>query len=824
MLLAGLLLALSCLGWTTPPASPQVIPDQGLVASLQSLLEVATPLRLMCVAAHPDDEDSETLAYYNRRYGVQTSLVLANWGEGGQNETGPELYEELGVIRSQETLAAAQLTGIKNIYCLNQKDFGFSKTAEETWRFWNRTEALERLVHILRQERPQVIITNHRDGSGHGHHQAMAQLIAEAIPLAASAEAYPDQIHSQGLSPWRVLRLFQRRRHYDGSPTEEVDVSLPVGLTDPLRGVTYQDIAAEALNQHRSQGIKGMWAQVNQSRRDTTDTHFSLVTGNYPAGASNDLFSGLPGAWWQGNGESSFPGENGSAATSDWRGQLWNRLHQACTSLAGEPATSERAIASAVALLSATETVASTGVLKATQKLKGLLADQWGGQIEMQVSEPALVPGMESVVSLIFTNRGPDTLQVDRFNLEVPAGWKATLIRQQDGPLGPAREAEAHFLVLVPTGEQATLPLTDALYRSSQPWLPNLTGTTVIKKDDHEGIAAVSQRLEIATPWELWIEPKATLISTVASSPATFMINVRRSTLAGATAELEITLPDGKLQKTVLDPGAARRSSTKVNWTPAQSLAPGAYALSARLRARTGEVNSTAKATLVDLKVPDQLTVGVVQSYDTTLPSALRVMGITPHLLDDKDLEVGDLKQYRTILIDIRGYLERPSLRRSNQRLLKYVSEGGHLVVFYHKSFDWNDADPPYAPYPLHLSSSRVTQEDAPVQILKPSHPFFTTPNRIAPTDWEGWIQERGLYFPDTYDSHYEELVSLADTGSEPLKGGILWARYDKGTYVYTSLTWYRQLRAFVPGAYRLFANLITPTEKPPSGRRQNSR
>jgi len=234
--------------------------------------------------------------------------------------------------------------------------------------------------------------------------------------------------------------------------------------------------------------------------------------------------------------------------------------------------------------------------------------------------------------------------------------------------------------------------------------------------------------------------------------------------------------------------------------------------LTARLITQTGIFQAQTKTTIVDLRIPPKLRVGIVKSYDTTLPDALQTLGIEHSLLGGKDLETGNLDQFQTILIDIRGYLERPDLRYSNQRLLKYVSDGGHLVVFYHKSFDWNDADPPYAPYPLHLSGARVTEENAKVQLLKPSHPLFTTPNRILSSDWEGWIQERGLYFPDTYDSRYEELISMADTGSEPLKGGILWAKYGKGTYVYTSLTWYRQLRALVPGAYRLFANLITPS------------
>jgi hypothetical protein len=186
------------------------------------------------------------------------------------------------------------------------------------------------------------------------------------------------------------------------------------------------------------------------------------------------------------------------------------------------------------------------------------------------------------------------------------------------------------------------------------------------------------------------------------------------------------------------------------------------------------------------------------------------MLGVEGALLEENDLKNGDLSGFDTILIDIRGYAEREDLRESNHRLLSYVAEGGHLVVFYHKDFEWNDASPPYAPYPLFLSRNRVTDENAPVTFLKPEHPLFHFPNEIAAEDWDGWIQERGLYFPAQFDDRYERLVSMSDHGEPPLESGILWAEVGQGTYVYTSLVFYRQLQAFVPGAYRLFANLIS--------------
>ena len=200
----------------------------------------------------------------------------------------------------------------------------------------------------------------------------------------------------------------------------------------------------------------------------------------------------------------------------------------------------------------------------------------------------------------------------------------------------------------------------------------------------------------------------------------------------------------------------------------------------------------------------------MVKSYDETLATVLRTLGVEVTLLEENDLKNGDLSGFDTILVDIRGYLEREDLRESNHRLLSYAAEGGHLVVFYHKSHEWNDASPPYAPYPLLLSRNRVTDENAPVTLLEPEHPLFRFPNKISAEDWDGWIQERGLYFPGQFDERYSCLVSMSDRGEPPLNGGILWAEVGQGTYVYTSLVFYRQLRAFVPGVYRVFTNLIS--------------
>jgi len=828
--------------WADP--APRLVPDAGAVRWQQSLLEMATSLRLLCVAAHPDDEDSETLAYYNRRCGVRTSILLGNWGEGGQNEIGPELYAQLGVIRAQETLEAARILGTE-VYCLNQKDFGYSKTIEETWEFWDRDSALEDSVRILRSAKPHVVITNHRAGTGHGNHQAMAELIAEAIPLAASSETYIDQIE-EGLSPWKVDRFFERRRHHEGKPQEDFDVMVPTGKVDSVRGLSYQDIASEALLRHRSQGIKSVWHLVNSRRKRLPATYYSLIAGEPPLGPLRDLFDGMEGAWWlEGEGEPYM--YQGLVSTTPTLEDLRrNGLRDILSALRPDLEKIEQSIGEALEAIKnlpaqldadpAWEQVPPEKVIsgepiwtpeqladygnrvidrmqilgREQQQLENLLAEIWGLELKIETSDEEPVPGQEIDVTLEISNHGPEEVAVERFGLFLPDGWNYLAGPIFSGPLQPLGAGRAYFKVLVSDEADPSLPETVELYRSARPWKPNVTGQVEVAKGSLSAYLKRTTRIEVAPAWEISVRPVRILIPTSSAEPASFNVEWQANGPRSATAILSATLPDGTTRQATVEPALSSPSSMSLSWEPPPDAKPETQPYSVRLVSGTNTYQATGEFVLVDLKIPDILKVGVVQSYDNTLPAALESLRVSYHLLDEEDLEGGNLSRFDTILIDIRAYLEREDLVRNNSRLLDYVEGGGHLVVCYHKSFDWNDADPPYAPMLLQLSRDRVTQEDAEVTHLQPEYPFFHFPNQIVSADWEGWVQERGVYFPSDYDARYTELVSMADEGGQLLRSGILFAEVGKGTYVYTSLVWYRQLKAVVPGAYRLFANLIS--------------
>ncbi len=814
---------------------PKIVKDHGAILWQQELLEMATDKRLMCVAAHPDDEDSETLAFYNRGCGVRTSIMLANWGEGGQNEIGSELYEKLGVIRSRETLEAADVLGT-HVYSLNQIDFGFSKSIEETWEFWDREEALERAVRVLRIERPHVVITNHRIGRGHGNHQAMAQLIEEAIPLAASSEHVLE-----GLQPWKVERLFQRRRHHEGEDAEDYDVQVPVGLVDDVRGYSYQEIAGEALLRHRSQGAKGIWQWINARRDQSPFTYFYLIVGDPPLGPFEDLFDGMEGCWWTKEGRKPFSHEGLVQSDPSNRDKRRMALDKAFQALTPDWKEVEMALAEALVAIRAMPAEidhpsnwidGATGDIDfSTREIEGyqtrvidrmqslgeeekqiqrLFSEIWGMDAELTFSENSPYPGQEIDVEIRVSNRGSEPIRVSQYRLEIPKGWESVPRSLEIGEIAPLGTARAAFWVRVATDESFTLPETEELYRDFTPWKPNVRGVAYLEKGEIDGLSEAEGRLEISPAWELWTSPDETLIPTSKSDEVTVTVETRRHEDLDSESPLTVTLPDGTKKKTVVESERARRSSTAVKWPIGKDTDPGEYYLTAQLESGGRIYESTSKLILSDVVVPETLKVGVVLSYDTTLPQALEMLGVSYSLLSENDVRSGDLSGFDTILIDIRAYLERQDLLESNNRFLNYCIQGGNLVVFYHKTFEWNDQEPPLAPLPLLLSRDRITDENSPVSIMAESHPLVTFPNKIGPSDWERWVQERGLYFPGEYDARYDEILSIQDPGEEPLKSGILAAQVGEGTYVYTSLVFYRELKALVPGAYRLFANLIS--------------
>ena len=675
------------------------------------------PLVVMNLAAHPDDEDGLTMAYYRGNQDAAVYSVVFTRGEGGQNEAGPDLYERLGAIRTDETERAARILGTRVFY-LNRYDFGYSKHAWETFDEWSRGRAgfwetsaptrgadvgrdslVADLVLLVRRLKPDVLFTNHDTvtagpGAQHGHHQAVGVAAVEAFRLAADASYRPGQLAQPGVDVWQPARLFLRAGGFSAGVPDRYSVAVPVGdacaATTARPAEPCADRAVAAAAQHESQGFD---AFAPRFRRDTT--YFRLL-------ASAPGAPPLP------------PGATDLAAGLD------ANPHARALSLAA---------------------LVETGRLPATVT----------GEGTVRLADAAETPTL------------PKHRQQYARRTATPAG---AYRRTDGGVVLDQTETAPPVVVDLAPGPVRLVPGR------------NRIGARL---DVYDG-AADSVRVHVALEEPDVIDAVATAAVTVAAS--------------ADTLALPLDLPE--------------------------TVGPGRYRLRVDAATPTMDLPYTVTrpaAVLPDVAVAPGLRVGFVRSYDGTTARALRVMGAETVELDSLDLAEGRFDGLHTVVVDIRAYLDRADLRAHNDRLLAWVEGGGHLVVGYQKLFEWNEGrDNPltgepngaYAPYPLALGRDRVTMEDAPVEVLAPEHPVFHAPHEIGREDWDGWVQERGLYFPSAYDARYRELLATGDVGEAGLRSGLLLAEVGAGTYVYTPLVWYRQLDALNAGAWRLVANLVS--------------
>ena len=709
----------------------------------------AAPLVVMNLAAHPDDEDGTTLAYYRHAKDAIAYSVIFTRGEGGQNEIGPELYDELGAIRTRETERAARHLGTQ-VYFLNYKDFGFSKSAEETFERWGgRDDVTSRLVYMIRKLKPDVLFTNHDTvtvdpGRQHGHHQVVGLAAFDAFELAADPAYHPKQLEEEGVDLWQPARLFLRLWSSDG----EHDVSVPVGSTHPERGESFAAMAGNALHEHASQGMDRFAAMIS----GWTDTYFTLMRSSTDRPLeSDDLAAGL-------------------------------KVNQSA-----EPDITYWIDSGRV------ESLPSSA---------------------FATSDSIYVPGETVEVRWNISDFPNLPVRLRFFGIA-----DTSFVVRPDTP-SPARLA-------VPEGFTPTTP--EVLYQYARFKNHPPLGYAVYGVRDSSLLAAGYVDIDVAPPLLIETAEDVTRLhegkNTVAFDVHVFDPAIRTLDLTAAVSSDEsLTTLDQHQRSVRLSPGGAHRDSVVVQLPKA--VAPGTYTVALTGFADSATLGTTTAdaflpARVFDVEVPSGLRVGVIESYDNTMDRALSQLGVEHVMLDSLDLIDGRFDGLHTIVVDIRAYLVRQDLRANNAKLLDWVQDGGHLVVQYQKTFEWNreSADPfggdgnnpgNFAPYPLELGRDRVTREDAPVTLLMSEHPLFSRPNEIGEQDWEDWVQERGLYFPAEYDARYVELVSLHDPGEEPLESSTLFASYGEGTYLYTALVWYRQLKEFHPGAYRAFANMVS--------------
>ncbi len=761
----------------------------GLVALDQERRMIGHTRRALMIGAHPDDEDTEVLTILGRGQGVETAYLALNRGEGGQNLIGPELGEGLGVIRTGELLGARAVDGGRQFFTRSY-DYGFSKTLEEAWRFWPRDSVLKDVVRIIRRFQPQIVIAvftgTPRDG--HGQHQAAGWAAAEAFRVAGDPTVFPELEREEGLAAFSPLKLFRARP--DSASTTVV---LDGGALDPALGQSFRQLAMRSRSLHRSQD-QGSLQEIGPSV-----ARLALV---------EDRTRGGPGLW-DGIDTSAVPDHpdqvrHRSRIRAIEAGLVFDLLLDDARVVPGQEVT---------ARVSAWN--AGTGPVTVTSALEGPLAGgiRSGGEC---LRDPAPVaPGRVRHCSVVL--RVPEGARwsvpyyLDRERQGAFHTWGGNA--EQWGLPFEADPLSARFTFRVGAGPASVLTV-EARHRSRDQAFGEVRRPIQV-------VPRVGVLME--TPAAVWVR---------GGGPQAVIVTLQHGGRDSTSGTLSLELPPGwdavPARRFTLDAeDGIQRHRFEVR---APAAAPeGRYEIHAVARTQAGERftrgmqaveyphveprllprPAVTAVQLTEVVLPALERVGYVRGASDLVPEALRAVGVPLELLDPGALAQGDLSRYDVIVIGSRAYEIDPVLVEQTPRLLEWVRGGGRLVVQYQQQAYFGGG---HAPYPLALAPrghDRVTDEGAAVALLRPDAAPFQAPNRLGEGDWAGWIQERGLYFPRTWDPAWTSFLAMHDPGEEPLEGGLLAARLGQGTYIYTGLSFFRQLPAAVPGALRLFLNLL---------------
>jgi LmbE family N-acetylglucosaminyl deacetylase len=814
------------------PRPPDILDAAGIRLALERINVVGSAL---FVAAHPDDENTAMLAWLANGKKVRTAYLSCTRGDGGQNLIGPDTGEPLGVIRTHELLDARRIDGAEQLFT-RAVDFGFSKGPQETLEKWGRERTLADVVWVIRRLRPDVIVTRFGvDGGGHGHHTASAILAEEAFAAAGDSTRFPEQLGR--VRPWRAKRLVWNVGRFGGAGPDTTPgrLQLDLGAYDPILGRSYTEIAGESRSMHKTQGFGAA------ERRGTWSNSFEHRAGER---ATRDLFDGVDLTW------SRVPG---------------GRRLTPIFAQAAREFRAERPQAIVPLLLRAHGILATLGddplVVAKREELLELIRSCTGLWLEATSSRPVASLGGSVRVVTSALNRSDVAIRLDRVTLAPPA---------DAGSREPSAAAPRLLAFNRPTNDTLTVPIARGEPTAGPYWLrrapvggsfdvedPTLIGTPenppALVATFHLTVAG--QGLAYAVPVVYrWVDPVAgeRYRSFETVPPVTLRFDQGAYLFAGAEPrEIRVTVQsaDAAVDGTLglrLPPGwssapaslsvrlPAGDADTTVRFMVTPAADPAAAAVGAEFEmggvrydrrlvrldyphVPTQILLPPAEARLVraDLRIAGRA-VGYLMGSGDQGPEALEQMGFAVTLLDDDDLEHSDLARFDAIVAGVRAYNTRPRLRAAQRRLLDYVAGGGRLVVQY------NTAEQALqnrlGPLPFQISRDRVTVEEAPVEMKSPDHPLLATPNRIGSADFDGWVQERGLYFASPFDPGYDAVLSCRDPGEPARDGGLLYARHGRGVFVYTGYAFFRQLPAGVPGAWRLFANLVSHPRPPGDG------
>lgn len=779
--------------------------------------------KVLYLAAHPDDENTRFISYCANEKKYETAYLSLTRGDGGQNLIGPELREELGIMRTQELLAARRIDGGMQFFS-RANDFGYSKTAEETLKIWDKDKILSDVVQVIRKFQPDIIVCRFPDKNygGHGHHIASTLLGKEAFDLAADPKAYPEQL--ERLNTWQTKRIVVNTGRWWNDTISADDpgvVSEDLGLYNPVLGTSYNEMAALSRSQHKCQGFG-----VIGTRGELIE-YFEHLKGDE---AKSSLFDDIIDDWSRLGDEqeigrkieaikAKFKVNEPSAICSDllelrkminkienedWKSiklEAVDRLIQSCLGLYLEATADTKYATAGDSIKCKIELVnRSKQKIEVTKIYSSALSLEMDSSIQLENNHVTLIEQKLEIsndlpISQAFwlVEEGSlGTYSISNMDLigktendpsvifDIQLEFQGTILNYNIPLVFKYRdpvegESYAPFYIL---------PAVTMNFKEDIQVFYNEPKTNLIKLAIHrEGMKG---RLNLKGPKGWSINPSS--------------IEIPMST-AGQEFEYEISImPNSEAENGVID---------------------------AYFKSDLGEIYNKSLVEIVYDHIPDQVyfpnaeskivnielekygeRIGYIDGAGDVIPQVLSNIGYQVDILEEDGLKAHKLNQYDAIVLGIRALNTQNRIDYMMPSLLEYCKNGGTLILQYNTSYRLKTEN--FAPYPLEISRDRVTEEDAKVSFLKPDHPVLNTPNKISKADFENWVQERGLYFPSEWSQEYEAILSWHDTGEPPRDGSLLVAQYGKGHYIYTGISLFRELPAGVPGAYRLLANLVS--------------
>jgi LmbE family N-acetylglucosaminyl deacetylase len=887
--------------------------DRGAAALWQSVLKLHTRTSLLMVTAHPDDENGGMLTYESRGQGARVALLTLNRGEGGANVMSSDYFDALGLVRTEELLAADRYYGVQQFWT-RMIDFGFSKTKEESLEKWGHDQTLSDVVRVVRMTRPLVITSVFVGGrtDGHSNHQVAGQMAQEAFKAAGDPTMFPEQI-KEGLHTWKPIKDYALvpfspvtdkgiLDYADGKfyPAEfhnytddtvikgalSTSVEIPEGEYDPLIGLTYQQIARLGLGHQKSQsggtGLPPAEAEMTPYHRFASRIAASEKESSFFDGIDISLA-----------GIASLAQGGDAAFLKDGLAQINSKVEKAMSDFSAQH---PEAIASTLAAgLKTTneliEKVASSNLsedskydvaheLKAKQaQFENALAESLGISVlatlapekdptgpfarffRNQPTFQVAIPGQEFWVKVHTTSPTNLPVQLQNVALESPTNeeWTIEPATQSGSTLKGNQSADLRFTVHAAPNASFTRPyftrpnIEQAYYDIEAPKYLNLPlapyplsarlrfvfdgvpfelAQVVQSVRRVTGPGTVLEPLIVGPAISVSISPQAGIVPLDAKS-FEVTVSIHSNVKGPAKGTVKLDLPEGwKAPEEEFSTSKDGDDQSLTFHVTPMKLMEKPYAITAvatydghdykegyhtigyaGLRPYNLYRASTYRTSGVDVKVAPDLNVGYIVGAGDDVPQSLENLGINVHFLSPEDLVSGNLSKFDAIILGVRTYAAREDLKINNGRILEYVKNGGVVIVQYNTpEYDHN-----YGPYPYKMGNNpeEVTDENSKVEILAPTNPIFTWPNKITSKDFENWVEERGSKFLESWDSAYLPLLETHDPGQAPQKGGLLYAKHGKGVYIYNAYAFYRQLPEGVPGAYRLFANMVSLGKNP---------